>query len=400
MVETSPPSKLDIARWSYAEVLDATKHQDDKIGRFLAAIAFLTSGALVFAANATVLGARFRLGRHILQLPAIALGLFLALVTLSAMLFILATSTPLTLPQAGTRSGHGLSHLFFMSIANETNKTWTDSWANSNLSQDMEGEFIGESLNIARRADRKYQRSTQAAVLFMVALVFFVVGLVLSIEALAALRPSVLTSLSAAQTATTSSSELVWSLRLRLETAALLGLFALILVYDRLRTMRDSDGSRTTPGTISPGKAASGASTSVWSPNKLFWLRVALIVYPASVFLVVLPDGGAQKAFLGPLTLSTALLAAVSLSSAQGWNPDPGDDGRGRGMPAITLAAALILGITGFAAIETRSLDWQLLVGALGAVLPLSSNFQRRPGPHARIDPGQSSALMRPPGQT
>ena len=38
--------KDDLARLSYAEVLDATKHQDDKIGRILGAIAFFVGGAL------------------------------------------------------------------------------------------------------------------------------------------------------------------------------------------------------------------------------------------------------------------------------------------------------------------------------------------------------------------
>src|SRR5216683_1174955 len=95
----SRPTKLDVARWSYAEVLAATTHQDDKIGRFLAAIAFLVGGVVIFATNTTVLSARSKLGGHILQLPAIFLAIFLALTTLSAMLFILATSEPLTMPR-------------------------------------------------------------------------------------------------------------------------------------------------------------------------------------------------------------------------------------------------------------------------------------------------------------
>ena len=44
--------RLEFARHVYEEVLDATKHQDDKIGRFLAAIAFLFAGAVAFGTRA------------------------------------------------------------------------------------------------------------------------------------------------------------------------------------------------------------------------------------------------------------------------------------------------------------------------------------------------------------
>ncbi|MDP8928253.1 MAG: hypothetical protein M3O70_06675 [Actinomycetota bacterium] len=35
-------------RETYQEVLAAMKHEDDKVGRFLTAIAFLVAGALIF----------------------------------------------------------------------------------------------------------------------------------------------------------------------------------------------------------------------------------------------------------------------------------------------------------------------------------------------------------------
>src|ERR1700723_3669088 len=48
VVGSSNPSDryFEYARLSYTEVLDATKHQDDKIGRLLTAVAFLTVAAL------------------------------------------------------------------------------------------------------------------------------------------------------------------------------------------------------------------------------------------------------------------------------------------------------------------------------------------------------------------
>ena len=59
--------KLEFAKEAYAEVLDATKHQDDKVGRYLAALAFLTTGAIALLLGEGILardfgwGATFRL---------------------------------------------------------------------------------------------------------------------------------------------------------------------------------------------------------------------------------------------------------------------------------------------------------------------------------------------------
>src|SRR5687767_12578535 len=43
-------AKLQLIEFSYREVLDATKHQDDKIGRMLTSVAFLTAAAMALAA--------------------------------------------------------------------------------------------------------------------------------------------------------------------------------------------------------------------------------------------------------------------------------------------------------------------------------------------------------------
>ena len=71
--------RLKYARESYKEVLDATKHQDDKIGRFLTAIAFLFTGAIAFGTRSDLLQIRYSLGTEDRALPAICLALFLAL---------------------------------------------------------------------------------------------------------------------------------------------------------------------------------------------------------------------------------------------------------------------------------------------------------------------------------
>lgn len=165
-------SVLKRAQESYHEVLDATKHQDDKIGRFLGAIAFVLAGALLFV-EPTVLQARYVLGDARLALPVFALSMFLAHIVASALLYLLATSAPLALPRLpDAEPAH--SHLFFRAIAGETGATWDQLWSDSTTLQDhLITEYIRETLNLAQRADNKAQRSQEASALFVLSLLSF-----------------------------------------------------------------------------------------------------------------------------------------------------------------------------------------------------------------------------------
>jgi arginine exporter protein ArgO len=110
---------------SYHEVLDATTHQDDKVGRFVAGIAFLTAAALVFLQQAGVLSVHYRLGNSEVALPALTLGGFLVLIMFSLLAYVLATSAPLTVPSAKAKQAPSTapsSRLFFLLIAAETNE--------------------------------------------------------------------------------------------------------------------------------------------------------------------------------------------------------------------------------------------------------------------------------------
>src|SRR4051812_35004730 len=97
-VADEPP--LQFARVAYAEVLDATKHQDDKIGRFLTAIAFLTAASLAFVNAAGLAATPFEIPGFRVQLLAILLGAFVTLAILSALWFVLSLSTQVTLPES------------------------------------------------------------------------------------------------------------------------------------------------------------------------------------------------------------------------------------------------------------------------------------------------------------
>ncbi|WP_217996947.1 hypothetical protein, partial [Nocardioides jensenii] len=85
-------SKLDLAERSYKEVLDATKHQDDKVGRFLTAIAFLTTGAIALITTnpSTAIAREFALpGGSSQPLLAWVTGVFLAFTLGSVTLLLL-----------------------------------------------------------------------------------------------------------------------------------------------------------------------------------------------------------------------------------------------------------------------------------------------------------------------
>src|SRR5205823_5266815 len=103
-----------LARETYTEVLDATKHQDDKVGRLLAAIAFLIGGAIALGSLTPVLSVRYDLGGTALALPAFLLATFMVLVAVSVLFCLFAMGFPLVTARA-SRSKRP-SFLFFLSI--------------------------------------------------------------------------------------------------------------------------------------------------------------------------------------------------------------------------------------------------------------------------------------------
>lgn len=180
------PSRHDLALISYREVLDATKHQDDKIGRLLAAVAFLTGGALVFTTR-DILQATYALGDHEYRLTALLLGAFLVLDLVAVALWILTMATPLTWPDTSDKHQ---SFLFFRAIADMKEDEWKEKWASDNLTEQHTDNLIVEAHNLARRADGKYDRSRLATRIFLASLILLVPALVLSIDSVSRTGPA------------------------------------------------------------------------------------------------------------------------------------------------------------------------------------------------------------------
>src|SRR5690349_18299080 len=92
---TNIDRKLELITTSYDQVLDATKHQDDKIGQLLTSIAFLTAATIALAAlePAQVLARRFLIPPFRAPLGLISLSVFLLGIAFSVMLLLINLST-------------------------------------------------------------------------------------------------------------------------------------------------------------------------------------------------------------------------------------------------------------------------------------------------------------------
>ena len=194
--ETSPesvamPDKFELIRQSYAEVLDATKHLDDKIGRFLTAIAFLTTGAIALLFNGPSLGETFAFTSDIpfpgsYPLLGLAAAGFFACILSSVAILLLCLSAPLRLPGKQLDWGPKLtgSRLFFSYIGSEIVNHWANRWDNESaekIRRDLFHQYVLETHNLSERARTKYQHTHEASALFVWSLLFLgcAVGLTL-----------------------------------------------------------------------------------------------------------------------------------------------------------------------------------------------------------------------------
>lgn len=193
--------RLELSKESYHEVLDATKHQDDKIGRFLTAAAFLFTGAIAFGTRSGALELTVSLDGYNYRLPSAFLGVFLGLTLISVLLLIIAVGPNLALPRGpgGTREFPGDpegsaaappppsdSWLFFLSIAGKTSSDWAEMWYPGQLNKDeLVQHYAREAHNIAVKTEFKYNRTNEARAVFTLGLLFLSLAVVLFFAATA-----------------------------------------------------------------------------------------------------------------------------------------------------------------------------------------------------------------------
>lgn len=185
-------AKLKLIGDSYAEVLDATKHQDDKIGRLLTSVAFLTAATLALAAlaSAAFVTRSFDVPPFVLPLGLIALAVFLVGVVFTVMLLLVSLATPLRLPglaesprrKAMTWArGVPASQVYFYEIAGISLDEWERKWGASvqELKEERLRSLVRETHNLGLRTNSKYDRTTEAAALLSGSLLAFALAIVL-----------------------------------------------------------------------------------------------------------------------------------------------------------------------------------------------------------------------------
>lgn len=190
---------------SYDEILAATTHQDDKVGRLITSSAFLTAASLALAGLGSASGLKRTydvLGAG--QNVALALWVFsgyLVCIGLATTLFVQAISTPLripafvptAMPSKDSDADHRpVSMFYFYPISGATLQEWRAQWRgadSTDLANQYEDDLLRETHNLAVRADYKYSRSNEGVAFLSLAILLFLCSAVLILRAFADASP-------------------------------------------------------------------------------------------------------------------------------------------------------------------------------------------------------------------
>ena len=246
-------------------------------------------------------------------------------------------------------------------IAGETKKSWQDAWAGpegltpfealEDLERQLADEEVDEIRNLAIRADLKYERANEGSALFVLALLFFLLGIVLSIQVIQQLE------IPDGNGTTRAPEDLDWSLPLRALVGSLLALFPFVLLYQRLR----AEQRKSFDALVAQAREGK---------RRLHPLHALAVAYPVFVLLTVLPDLGRTRtnelmsAGIGLATLVSVLAFRRLLLP------------RGRRV-TVWLVPVLALGtgvLAVLAVLEDRPV-WQLGIALVVAISPLAANL-------------------------
>ncbi|MGV9568861.1 hypothetical protein ACWDRX_04220 [Streptomyces nigra] len=174
--------KLSLLKESFAEVLDATKHQDDNIGRLLTGVAFLTAAVLALAAlNSGVYAARtFFVAPYHVPLALIFISIFLLGVSISVIILLAGLTQPLGLPGITDPAIYGshrrFSQIYFLHISQMTRIEWKQRWDDespSDLREQRLESLTYEVHSLANRTAYKNDRATEGVAVFSLSLLAF-----------------------------------------------------------------------------------------------------------------------------------------------------------------------------------------------------------------------------------
>lgn len=194
-----PPSeaarKLRVVKQIFDHVIDMTRHEDEKAGRILAPMAFLTVAYAAIFASFLGNGVRFRYLSY--DLITLAFLLYIACVTIGTVFILEAFGPRFNLPklwkssipkEAQLESGVQSTRLkvpksifFFEHIAKEPREEWTEYFSNSPeiLEQKAVDDLVFEIHLISEKVSTKVNFVRRAKVFFFLAMIFFIVGTLL-----------------------------------------------------------------------------------------------------------------------------------------------------------------------------------------------------------------------------
>lgn len=192
-------SKRRLLEFAYQEVLDATKHQDDKIGRLLTAIAFLTASSVAVANmnSGAAVQQRFRFSQETPHSFALyGLALFLLGVIATVLLLVSSLATPLRFPgisSTGYKKSNsnkfenrddvenyirGTSPIYFAGISRLSEGEWEKKWTHENWGEiNFDSALVTETHNLAARANTKYGRTSEAMAIFSFSLLAYAISI-------------------------------------------------------------------------------------------------------------------------------------------------------------------------------------------------------------------------------
>ncbi|MFW3171367.1 hypothetical protein [Geodermatophilus sp. CPCC 206100] len=199
MDEELEKKRYELLRFTYDEVLAATKHQDEKINKLLTAVAFLVAGSLALAnlADAKFAMRGFALSEGTsVPLAMFTVGVFLVGVLAAVLMLIGTMTSPLRFPGGSRADAPDIEYVtsfragqvYFNEIASGSLAEWYGKWAVKDAAAllfERNESLVRETHNLAVRAESKYTRTTEAVAVLSFALLSFALSVVLLVRAAA-----------------------------------------------------------------------------------------------------------------------------------------------------------------------------------------------------------------------
>jgi hypothetical protein len=168
-VRNVPIEKVKVFERSYAEVLAALKHQDDKLNRTLTALAFLTAAGVAVYVNLEEPDDVVQFSGTGPSVTAVLFVVFLGAVALALLTALAAIGPGRPLAKANTSASKSL--LFYPLIA--MNGEWDKflGWSDDELDKELTRHYHAEAFDIAKRVRYKVGRARESGAFVQLAIV-------------------------------------------------------------------------------------------------------------------------------------------------------------------------------------------------------------------------------------